>query len=224
MYDLVKRENEIFRTLTKFLDKKLIFLIVGGYAVSAYKHRFSIDSDVVIKKEDLERFEKILIEDGYKKTIFKKLKNIYSSEFIRYEKKEFKVSIDLLINGVSSRTTDAVFSFEFLLKHSEKRLIKGMENSIEANVPNREILIILKFHSGRLTDLRDIAALAYNLDFSVIKNNIFAGKQDIVKQNIRKLLLLIDKKEFIDSFKGVFIEKRFDVDIEEIRKLRKLLS
>src|SRR3989344_2096248 len=224
MYDLVKRENEIFRTLTKFLDKKLIFLIVGGYAVSAYKHRFSIDSDVVIKKEDLERFEKILIEDGYKKTIFKKLKNIYSSEFIRYEKKEFKVSIDLLINGVSSRTTDAVFSFEFLLKHSEKRLIKGMENSIEANVPIREFLIILKFNSGRLTDLRDIAALAYNLDFSVIKNNIFAGKQDIVKQNIRKLLLLIDKKEFIDSFKGVFIEKRFDVDIEEIRKLRKLLS
>ena len=41
MYDLVKRENEILETLNDFLDNKLIFILVGGYAVSAFKHRFS---------------------------------------------------------------------------------------------------------------------------------------------------------------------------------------
>jgi len=223
MYDLVKRENEIIETLNEFLDKKLVFLLVGGYAVSAFKHRFSVDADVVIKRENLEEFEEILKDRGYKRTISKKLENIYSSEFIRYERKEFKVSIDLLVDGVGSRTTDAAFSFDFLLKHSKKRLVEGIEKSVEANVPIKEILIILKLHSGRLTDIRDVVALARNLDFDVIKNNIFIGKKNIVKQNIRKLLSLIDKKEFIDSFKGVFIEKKYDVDIEEVKKLKMLV-
>lgn len=223
MYDLVKKENEIIETLKKFSDKKLVFLLVGGYAVSAFKHRFSIDADVVIKKEDLEKFERILKDGDYKKTIAKKLENLYSSEFIRYERKESKVSIDLMIDGVGSRTTNAVFSFKFLLEHSKKRLIEGIEKSIKANVPVKEVLIILKLHSGRLTDIRDIVALAYDLDFNIIRNNIFVGKHDMIKQNILKLLSLIEKKEFIDSFKGVFVEKKYDVDFNTVKKFKQFL-
>jgi len=60
MEDLIKKENSIFEILQKFIDSSLNFIIVGGYAVSSFKHRFSVDADIVIKNEDLKDFEKIL--------------------------------------------------------------------------------------------------------------------------------------------------------------------
>jgi hypothetical protein len=137
MYDPVERENEIMNMLKKFADNGLEFVIVGGYAVSAFRHRFSIDADIVIMKGDKEKFEKILKDENYRKTISMQLKNIYSSEFVRYENKELKVSIDLLIGGLEARQTRASFSFEFLFKNSSKRLIEGVEKAVEARVPRR---------------------------------------------------------------------------------------
>ena len=49
MEELIKKENEIFDILQKFIEEKLDFIIVGGYAVSSFKHRFSVDADIVIK-------------------------------------------------------------------------------------------------------------------------------------------------------------------------------
>ena len=60
MFDLVQKENKIFEMLKSFEKENLHFIIVGGYAVSAYKHRFSIDAELIIKKEEKERYEKIL--------------------------------------------------------------------------------------------------------------------------------------------------------------------
>ena len=49
MEELIKKENNIFKILQKFIDADLEFIIVGGYAVSAFKHRFSVDADIVVK-------------------------------------------------------------------------------------------------------------------------------------------------------------------------------
>ena len=73
MEQLIKKENEIFDILQRFIDKDLNFLIVGGYAVSAFKHRFSVDADIVVKSEDLSKFEDILRKAGFKKTITKEM-------------------------------------------------------------------------------------------------------------------------------------------------------
>jgi hypothetical protein len=222
MYDPVRRESGIMDTLKRFAESELDFVVVGGYAVSAYRHRFSIDADIVIRKEDRERFEDILKGSGYRKTISMQLKNIYSSEFVRYEYRELKVSIDLLIGDLGARQTGASFSFEFLFKNSSKRLIEGIEKAIEARVPRREILIILKLHSSRLTDLRDIAALSFNLDMDMIRESLFRGNLNVLRENMKKLESLIEKPEFQDSFKGVFMEKGYNIDPKEIRKLTKL--
>src|SRR3989344_8953533 len=117
MEELIKKENEIFDILQRFIDLDLDFIIVGGYAVSAYKHRFSVDADIVIKSIDLKKFEDILNRYGFNKTISKDLENIYSSRFMRYEK-EF-ASIDMLIDALASRQTDASFGFELLFENSE---------------------------------------------------------------------------------------------------------
>ena len=62
---LLEREQEVMRILALFLDKDLDFVVVGGYAISTYKKRFSIDLDVVVKEEDLKKFEKLLEKPIY---------------------------------------------------------------------------------------------------------------------------------------------------------------
>ncbi len=221
----VKRENLILDVLQEFAYLGLPFIIVGGYGVSAYKHRFSVDADVVIEKNVKEKFEGVLIKRNFAKTVMKELAHLYAPEFIRYETKgELPVSIDLLIGGVASRTTNALFGFKEIKEFSAKRKIIGIEREITALVPDREMLIVLKLHAGRLTDFRDVVALSKKLDFKVIKKLVWRGKKSIVESNIKKLLSLIERKEFIDSFKGVFIEKRYDVDIAEVKKFRGLLN
>lgn len=222
MYDPIERENEIMKILEKLSESGLDFVVVGGYAVSAYRHRFSVDADIVIKEEDSTAFEKVLLETGFRKTISKELENIYSTRFARFEKKTPKVSVDLLIGGIGVRQTKGAFSFGFLFDNSEKRIVEGTEKAVNVRIPKREILIVMKLHAGRLTDMRDIAALAFDLDMKIIKANIFRGNKKELEKNMQKLESLIENQEFQDSFKGVFMEKKYIIDLDEIRKLVRL--
>ncbi|MBI2672570.1 hypothetical protein HYX16_06570 [Candidatus Woesearchaeota archaeon] len=220
MKELIKKENEIFDILNKFVEKNLDFVIVGGYAVSAFKHRFSVDADIVINSDDLSKFEDFLKKQGFKETISKDLDNIYSSKFRRYEKDD--ASIDLMIGALASRTTDATFSFKLLSENSTKRKIIGIEKEVYAKIPEKELLIVMKLHSGRLTDFRDIAAMAKNTDIKKIKKFLFIGNLKVIKENLKKLNSIVENKNFIDSFKGVFMEKKFDIDFEQVKRISKL--
>ncbi|MBI2045569.1 hypothetical protein HYT23_05925 [Candidatus Pacearchaeota archaeon] len=220
MESLIKKENDIFEILQKFIDSALDFIVVGGYAVSAFKHRFSVDADIVIKSSDLLKFEKILKKEDFKKTITKELENIYSSRFVRYEKEQ--VSVDILIDALASRGTNASFSYNLIFKNSIKKKIIGIEKEIFARIPIKELLIVMKLHSGRLTDFRDIAALAKDTNLDLIKKILFIGDLKQVEDNLHKLHNVVNDKNFIDSFKGVFIEKKFDIDLAQVRKISKL--
>ncbi len=217
MDNLIERENMIFQILKEFVNQNLDFVMVGGYAVSSYKHRFSIDADIVIKKEELNLFEKILKKQGFIKTRSKELESIYSARFARYEKD--LVSIDLMIGALASRQTGAEFSFDFLSNNSSKRKIIGIENEIKVLVPRKEILIITKIHSARLTDFRDIAALAGDIDIEFLRANLFRGNKEIISENLKKLKETTHNSKFIDAFKGVFREKEFKVDLGDVRKI-----
>ena len=220
MEELIKKENEIFEILQKFIDANLNFVVVGGYAVSAFKHRFSVDADIVIKSEELQKFEDILKRISFSKKITKELKDIYSSKFIRYEKEQ--ASIDILIDALSSRTTNASFSYELIFNHSIKKKIIGIEKEIFARIPIKELLIVMKIHSGRLTDFRDIAALAKETNLELIRKFLFMGGLKIINENLFKLKKVVTDKNFIDSFKGVFIEKRFDIDLGQVKRISEL--
>ncbi len=220
MEELIKKENDIFEILQKFIDSNLDFIIVGGYAVSAFKHRFSVDADIIVKSEDLPDFENILKKQGFKKTITKQLENNYSSKFIRYEKEQ--ASVDILIDALASRTTNASFSCELISDNTIKKKIIGIEKEVIARIPVKELLIVTKLHSGRLTDFRDIAALAKDTDLELIKKFLFIGNLNVLKENLSKLHKIVNDKNFVDSFKGVFIEKKFDIDFEQVKKISEL--
>ena len=220
MEELIKKENDIFEILQKFLSSNLDFILVGGYAVSAFKHRFSVDADIIVKSEDLFKFESILRKEDFKKTITKELENIYSSKFVRYEKEQ--ASVDILIDALASRTTNSSFGYELVFDNSIKRKIIGIEKEITARIPIKELLIVMKLHSGRLTDFRDIAALAKDTDLELIKKFLFIGNLKVLKENLSKLNKVVNDKNFIDSFKGVFVEKKFDIDLEQVKKISEL--
>ena len=220
MEQLIKKENEIFNILQKFIDNGLNFIIVGGYAVSAFKHRFSVDADVMVKSEDLSKFEQLLDKYKFKKTITKELENVYSSKFIRYEKDW--ASIDLMIDALASRTTNASFSFELISSNSIKKKIIGIEKKIHAKIPIKELLIAMKIHSGRLTDFRDIAALAKDSNLQLIRQFLFIGDLKVIQENLHKLNDIVNDKNFVNSFKGVFLEKKFDIDMQQVKRISEL--
>ncbi len=220
MEELIEKENGIFDIMQKFIDANLDFIIVGGYAVSAFKHRFSIDADVVIKSEDLEKFVAIVKKEDFKKTREKELENVYSSKFVRYEKDT--TSVDFLIDAVSARATGASFSYKLLLDNSVEKKIIGIEKEISARVPAKEMMIVMKIHSGRLTDFRDIAALAKDTNLKEIRKLLFIGDLNILNDNLKKIATVVKDKNFVDSFKGVFMEKKFDIDLKQVEQISKL--
>src|SRR3989344_6999983 len=199
---------------------KLDFIVVGGYAVSAFKHRFSIDADIVIQSKDLNKFEAIVKKENFEKTSEKELENIYSSRFLRYEKET--ASVDFMIDAVAARTTGASFSYKLLLNNSIEKKIIGIEKEIFARVPIKEMMIAMKIHSGRLTDFRDIAALAKDTDLDRIRKLLFIGDFNSLNANLKKIAKVVKDKNFVDSFKGVFVEKKFDVDMKQVEQISKL--
>lgn len=198
---LLEREQEVLRMLALLLEKKLDFIVVGGYAVSTYKKRFSIDLDLVVKKEALPEFEKLLEKEEYVLHYEKQIALLYGENFKRFMKKinNLPVDIDFLINGLVSRTTDAAWGFDYIKKNSLKRKL----NNLEFLTPEKELLIAMKFHSGRLSDIRDIVALM-PCSKEKLKKHILKGNIDKLKQSMKKQFSFLAKPQFDDSFKGIF--------------------
>lgn len=112
MSGFIDRENEIFGVLQAFRADDLEFVVVGGYGVSAYKHRFSVDTDLVLRSEDLERFTQVLEDRGFEKDTDRDL--VYSGRYLAYVKdEELPVTIDLLVDELQCRQTDAAWSYEY---------------------------------------------------------------------------------------------------------------
>ena len=214
---LLEREKEVLRLIELFKDNNLKFIVIGGYAVSTYKKRFSIDLDVVINEDDLIKFEELLLKEGFTMSYEKEIALLYGENFKRFRKKmnNLPVDVDLLINGLVSRTTDATWSFENIDKNSQKRKL----DNLEFLTPSRELLVSMKMHSGRLSDVRDIIALMpCNKD--KLKEFLLRGNLSNLKASIKKQSLFIEKPQFDDSFKGIFgIQAYNQKEIESAKKL-----
>ncbi len=198
---LLGREQEVMRMLNLLLDQKLDFIVVGGYAISTYKKRFSIDLDIVINENNLKDFEKIFEKEDYVLHYEKEIALLYGENFKRFRKKmkNLPVDIDVLMNGLVCRTTNATWGVDYIKRHSVKRKLSNSEFL----TPEKELLIAMKFHSGRLSDIRDIVALM-PCNFEKLKKHLQKGDIKKLKESMKIQLSFINKPQFDDSFKGIF--------------------
>ncbi len=231
---VLSRENEITRLIKLLSDSKLDFIVVGGYAVSVHKKRFSMDLDIVVKEIDAGKFESLLEKEGYADGYSKGISTVYGEKFKRLEKKigtstqtpkasgDMTVSVDLLINGVVSRLTNGSWSYELLLENSVKSTLQGAEFL----TPVKELLVAMKMHSGRFSDVRDIVALYENTDQTAILKYAKRGDIKKLKAALRKEIKFMESPNFKDSFKGVFgfhVYREQDIQ-SAVKGLRMLLK
>jgi len=221
MSGFVDRENQIFEVLKSFKDHDLEFVVVGGYAVSAYHHRFSVDADLVIPEDELDEFTAVLEERGFEEIEDRDL--AYSGRFIAYQKdQELPVTIDLLVDSLMCRQTDVSWSYQYFEQHSEPVEIQGSEQAVEVRVPERELLTAVKLHSGRLTDARDVVALAADLDLDKVREHIDRGDAEKLEQVLKQLEETISGEGFEDAFKGEF--SRTELPEDNIQKVQEFIQ
>ncbi len=221
---MLSRENEIIRLIRLLSESKLDFIVVGGYAVSVHKKRFSIDLDVVIKEANASAFGFLLEKEGFASGYSKEVSVVYGEKFRRFEKKigKLAVSVDLLINGVVCRLTGASWSYELLLENSAKSILQGAEFL----TPTKELLIAMKIHSGRFSDVRDAVALYENTDHEAILKHAKRGDIKKLKAALRKEIKFMESPNFKDSFRGVFgfhVYKEKDIE-NAVKGLRAMLK
>ncbi len=228
--EFIDRENEIFNILAKLKSNEIDFILIGGYAISAFKHRFSVDADIVVKEEQLNKITEILEKNDFKPYKSMNLENDYKGKFKAFVRKQgLSVTVDLLINAVSSRQTNASWSFELFKNNCIEIEIKGIEKSVKLSIPAKELLIATKIHSCRLTDIRDIAAICEGIDIDKLIEFAKRGELIKLKDCINRFKETIKNKNFIDAFKGVFSLEKFpsnSIEFSEkmINKLEQAIS
>jgi hypothetical protein len=230
---LIERENEVIKIIKQMVESKLNFIVVGGYAVSALaKHRFSVDCDIVIPKKELKTIEDLLVEANYSKNIEKfGFDKIYGGSFVNYMKKvnELPVTADVLVDSLVNRNTNASWSFDYIKQHSVIAIVTSIQSSVECKIPKRELLIAMKIHSARKTDIRDIIMLNEKVDWLEVLKHLKRGKLEILKDQTNNIIKAMHDERLVDSLKGVFILKQ-DVNdmiaktIKEVEMLREKLS
>ncbi len=213
---LPRREQEIFETLKKLQHSR--FVIIGGYAVNAYTlPRFSVDCDLVI--EDQKEQEKIIAgleQEGYVKEELINPKFPYHGSFVRYVKElssdfkrsesvSMKVSMDLLFGEVVDRRTQVGFTAPWVFNHAELKTLKGktITEAIKLLIINPEALLVMKFLSCRINDIRDIFMLA-----PLVKNKTWIQEEIAERVNFqthfRKITEKIQSPEFKNNLQGVY--------------------
>ncbi|RLE85572.1 MAG: hypothetical protein DRJ41_00975 [Thermoprotei archaeon] len=206
--NLLTRENEVFKAIRELLRNKLEFVVVGGYAVSGLaRHRFSVDLDIVVEGKDLHLFEEVLSRLGFVKEIEKTgFDRVYSGRFVSYVKRvdNLPVTVDLLVDSLTCRSTRASWSYEYIRKNSVMAEVVGVESSVRCRVVKRELLIALKIHSGRKVDLRDIVFLAPGSKVKEVVKHSLRGDLKTLLTQVEEMLETLKKNTFIDSLKATF--------------------
>ena len=226
--DLVARENEILRLLNIVSKSGIDFIVVGGYAVSAHaKHRFSVDCDLVAKASDLRSLGVLLEKEGFdKRKENDEFDEIYGGRFIRYVKKinELPVSIDLLINSLVCRQTGGSWSYDYVSANSVDAYVPGIQESVRAKIPTKELLMAFKLHSGRRPDVRDVVMLGEEADWKAVLDHMNRGSPKELKSNLKRFIESLEDKRLIDSLKGEFtlhgdVGPRIRRSTEQVQKI-----
>jgi hypothetical protein len=206
------RENEILRTLEAVYPKGKRFTLIGGYAVDAYSPlpRYSVDCDMVIPKTELEALGGVLKELGYADNGAQwrdELSGLETRKFVKAVGAE-SVSVDMLIDGIRCRQTEAVWKEREVRGSSKVLRVVGVSRAVLSRVASRELLIAMKLHSGRGTDLRDVAMISESADWDLVAKWTGRGANDKVAAQLHRAVDEMTKPDFEGQLKAGFSSKK----------------
>ncbi len=122
------RSDTLIELLEELTQEGHEYVLVGGYAVSAFNARFSTDLDIVVAPDSKADFVEFLEQRGFEETDSHAKEWFYDTEVIEYEKRltpQQPIGFDLLVNGLGCRQTETQWSFNYLYDHSHQQEVSG---------------------------------------------------------------------------------------------------
>jgi len=210
---LPERQSELIDTHRAVQSAGLPYVLVGGWAVSAFQTRFTTDIDTVIPATALDDYDTLLHELGYEKEFEKDVSNEYKGRMIQYQKPvgENAVTFEALVDAMRCRQTDAEWSYRYLHEHSTIQSI-DVADDLDGRIPEPALLFAMKLHSGRLADTRDLVVISTRAEFNRIERHLHRGNPEKLDGQIEVVLDRLQQDGFADSFKGVFQQKDLPAD------------
>ncbi len=230
---LIAREAEVMKLLGIIHGANRAYTLIGGYAVDAYSPlpRYSVDLDIVTARPEAEQYSSLFEKNG-----FGDEGSLYNNELEGLETRRFAkpigeehVFIDLLVDRVRCRQTEAVWKADEVGRASSELRVIGVNGSVLSNVTSREMLISLKLHSGRGPDLRDVVMLAADADWAVVKTLSDRGAGPKLIDQLEHAIKVLSEAGFEDRFKAYFGSRhdeknRVAIASAKIRDLLKRIS
>lgn len=206
-----ERQDELIETHRAIQEAGLPYVLIGGWAVSAFQARLTMDVDMVLPRGALDDYERVLDELGFTKERDSDVSNIYEGRMIHFEKQvgEHAIAFDALVGAVRCRQTDAEWSYEYLEDHSILETLT-IAPDLESRIPEPALLFALKLHSGRRADARDLVVIGSRATWETIEQHLHRGEPSQLRERIEQVLAEIQKDQFRDSFHGVFRQDELD--------------
>lgn len=202
-----ERSQALIDLLEALNENELEYVLVGGYAVSAFNTRFSTDLDIVAAPDDKDEFVAFLEAHGFERIASHEKDWSRTIEVVEYEKRlapRQPIGFDLLVNGLGCRQTEAQWSFDYLLRHSDERDVSGARTRTTAPVVDGSLLVAAKLHSGRETDLRDVLAVAETIDLDAVTPHLMRGDEQALRSQLERGLEILESEELRHGFRSDF--------------------
>lgn len=204
------RSEALIQVLEELTAADIDFVLVGGYAISQFEVRFSTDLDIVIAPDDYETAVEFLEAQGFEREDELEVppeETIYNREieqFTRSDGVPHPVGVDLLVNGLGCRQTEAEWSFEYLREHSTATTITGGTRSTTAPTAEGEVLVAAKLHSARKTDLADVLAAVPAIDLDRVATHLHRGNEQALQSQLADAAAFIEDGGLDHRFKSMF--------------------
>lgn len=212
------RSEALIEVLQELAQSDTAFVLVGGYAVSQFETRFSTDLDLVIAPDDYEDAVAFLNDRDFKRTADVTVppdETIYNREIELFERTTglpHPVGVDLLVNGLGCRQTEAEWSFDYLYEHSTEMTIAGGTRSTTARTVDGEVLVAAKLHSARKTDLADVLAAVPEIDFDEVASHLHRGNEEALQSQLSDAHDFITEGGLDHRFKSLFGQSSASAD------------
>jgi len=210
---LPERQSELIDTHRAVQDAELPYVLVGGWAVSAFQTRFTTDIDTVVPDTALDDYDTLLRDRGYNKQFEQDVSNEYDGRMIQYTKEvgANAVKFEALVDAMGCRQTDAEWSYRYLHEHSTIESLDVAED-LNGRIPEPALLFAMKLHSGRKADTRDLVVISLRADFDRIERHVHRGDPEKLDKQIEMVLNRLEEDGFEDAFKGVFQQEELPAD------------